>query len=267
MDIPVTQAVLRQDTDNTTCVSGLSILSLVSMLHVPLISPLCVLSQYRMCLWFVPFVSCLNKLWNKTENGQTSHTQYWEKTHNGHTSDTGSIETRHRMNKSETHAASCVSGLSILCLIPMLLVTGLPILCLVPILPESLICPSYILSQYYLCLWLCSIETRQRMDKPETQAVLKQDAEWTYQRNRQYWDKTHNGQARDTGSIGTIHYVSCNTDRVSGLSIMCLVSILHVSLVWPFWVLSQCFICLWFVHYVSCPNTACIETRCRMDIP
>ena len=45
---------------NATCVSGLSIL--VSMLHVPLISPLCVLSQYRMCLWFVPFVSCLNSV-------------------------------------------------------------------------------------------------------------------------------------------------------------------------------------------------------------
>jgi hypothetical protein len=35
----------------------------------------------------------------------------------------------------------------------MFLVTGLPILCLVPILPLSLICPSYVLSQCYLCLW------------------------------------------------------------------------------------------------------------------
>ena len=43
------------------------------------------------------------------------------------------------------------------------------------------------------------------MDKPETHAVLKQDAEWTNQRNRQYWDKTHNGQTRDTGSIETRH--------------------------------------------------------------
>ena len=43
------------------------------------------------------------------------------------------------------------------------------------------------------------------MDKPETHAVLKQDAEWTNQRNRQYWDKTHNGQTRGTGSIETRH--------------------------------------------------------------
>ena len=43
------------------------------------------------------------------------------------------------------------------------------------------------------------------MDKPETQAVLKQDTEWTNQRNRQYWDKTHNGQIRDRGSIETRH--------------------------------------------------------------
>jgi hypothetical protein len=43
------------------------------------------------------------------------------------------------------------------------------------------------------------------MDKPETHPVLKQDAEWTNQRNRQYWDKTHNGQTRDTGSIETRH--------------------------------------------------------------
>jgi hypothetical protein len=70
---------------NATCVSGLSILSLVSMLHVPLISPLCVLSQYRMCLWFVPFVSCLNSVsvTGLTQNGQTSHKKHWDKTQNG----------------------------------------------------------------------------------------------------------------------------------------------------------------------------------------
>jgi ketosteroid isomerase-like protein len=39
------------------------------------------------------------------------------------------------------------------------------------------------------------------MDKPETEAVLRQDTEWTSQRHRQYWE--HNGQARDTGGIGT----------------------------------------------------------------
>jgi hypothetical protein len=41
----------------------------------------------------------------------------------------------------------------------MFLVTGLPILCLVPILPLSLICPSYVLSQCYLCLWFINSES------------------------------------------------------------------------------------------------------------
>ena len=39
------------------------------------------------------------------------------------------------------------------------------------------------------------------MDKPETQAVLGQETEWTNQRHRQYSDKTSNGQTRDTGII------------------------------------------------------------------
>jgi hypothetical protein len=43
------------------------------------------------------------------------------------------------------------------------------------------------------------------MDKPETEAVLRQDTEWTSQRNRQYWDKTQNRQTRDRGSIETKH--------------------------------------------------------------
>ena len=34
------------------------------------------------------------------------------------------------------------------------------------------------------------------MDKPETQAVLRQDTEWTNQKHKQYWDKTQNGQVR-----------------------------------------------------------------------
>ena len=57
-----------------------------------------------------------------------------------------------------------------------------------------------------------SFETIQRLDKPETyalltqdseltnqtQALLRQDKEWTNQRNRHYWDKTRNGQTRET---------------------------------------------------------------------
>jgi hypothetical protein len=44
-------------------------------------------------------------------------------------------------------------------------------LCLVSILPMFLVCPFYVLSQ--CCP--CTIETRHKMDKPETQAVLGQD--------------------------------------------------------------------------------------------
>ena len=67
----------------------------------------------------------------------------------------------------------------------------------------------------------CSIKTSHKMDKPETEAVLsqhtewtsqpeteavlRQDTEWTNQRHRQYWDKTQNGQTRETGSIETRH--------------------------------------------------------------
>jgi hypothetical protein len=43
------------------------------------------------------------------------------------------------------------------------------------------------------------------VDKPKTQAALRQDTEWTNQRHRQYWVKTQNGQTRDTCSIKTSH--------------------------------------------------------------
>jgi hypothetical protein len=95
-----------------------------------------------------------------------------------------------------------------------------------------------------------SIETRCRMDKPETQAALRQDTEWTNQRHRQYWNK----------SLWFGHSLSCpNTVCVSGLSILCLVLILHVSLACPFCILSQNCLCLWLVHFVSCLNTACVS--------
>jgi putative flippase GtrA len=114
---------------NTACVSGLSILCLFSMLHVSLICSFCVLSQYCLCHWYVHYVSSLN---------------------------TACVWFVHSLS---CFKAACVSGLSILCLIPMLLVTGLPIMCLVPILPESLISPLYLLSQYYLCLWFINSES------------------------------------------------------------------------------------------------------------
>jgi hypothetical protein len=44
------------------------------------------------------------------------------------------------------------------------------------------------------------------MEKPEKQAILRQDTELTNRRNRQYCDKTQNVQTRDTGgSIETRH--------------------------------------------------------------
>jgi ketosteroid isomerase-like protein len=151
--------------------------------------------------------------------------QYWDMTHNGQAIDTCSINTIHRMDKPETQTH---------------LATRLPV---------SLVCPFCVLFQYCLCLWFvhfaycfniacvsglsilclvpkrhrqscskmqngqtrdtCSIKTRNKMDKPETEAVLRQDVEWTNQRHRQYWDKTHNGQTRDTGNIETI----CRMDK------------------------------------------------------
>ena len=121
-----------------------------------------------MCLWFVDSVSCLN--------------------------------------------VSCVSGLSIMCL--------------VSILPVSLACPICVLSQYCRCLWfihyLCLV------------SILM--------------------------CLWFVHYVSCpNNACFSGLSIMCLVSILRVYLFFSFCVLSQYSLCLWFDHSVSCPNNACVS--------
>jgi hypothetical protein len=43
------------------------------------------------------------------------------------------------------------------------------------------------------------------MNKPETQAILRQDTEWTNQRHRQHWEKTQNGKTKNTSSIGTRH--------------------------------------------------------------
>jgi hypothetical protein len=43
------------------------------------------------------------------------------------------------------------------------------------------------------------------MDSSKTEEVLRQDTEWTNQRHRKHWDKTQNGQIRDTGSIDRRH--------------------------------------------------------------
>jgi hypothetical protein len=193
---------------NIACVCDLSIMCLVSRLHVSLMYPSCVFFQSCMCLWLVHYVSHPNtacvwfvqeeSLRQDTEWTNQRHMQHWDKTHNGQTRDT------------------------------------------------------------------CSIKTKHIMDKPETQAVLGQATEWTNQRQRQYWGRTQNGQARDTGSIGKrhriVHSVSCfNAACASGLSILWLVPILPVSLACPLCVLSQCCLCLWFVHSVSCPNTVCVS--------
>jgi hypothetical protein len=50
-----------------------------------------------------------------------------------------------------------------------------------------------------------NIETRHIMKKPEKEEALRQDTKWTNQRHRQHWDKTQNGQTRDTCSIKTSH--------------------------------------------------------------
>ena len=41
------------------------------------------------------------------------------------------------------------------------------------------------------------------MNKPETQAVVRQDTKWTNQRHMRHWDRAHNGLIRGTFSIET----------------------------------------------------------------
>jgi hypothetical protein len=195
---PETHAVLRQDTwwinqrhrqycdktqnlcpfslacPNTACVSGLSIHS--------------VLSKYCLCLWL--FYSVYIEWTNQ------KHRQYWDKTEWIDKPDNGSIETRHREWTNHTQALlrqdtewtnhrhrhliltvslvypSCVLSQYCMCLwfdhsescLNASSVSDLSIMCLVPILPVSLVCPFCVLSQW--CTG--SIETRHRMDKPET---------------------------------------------------------------------------------------------------
>jgi hypothetical protein len=126
---------------NTACVFGLSIMCLVSILHVFLVSPLYVLPQYCLCLWFGHHVSYLN------------------------TACVWFVHFRSCLN------TACVSGLSMLCIVSMLhmslvcrfvnfvsclnnaCISGLFILCaLSQCLSESLVCPFCVRSQKYLCL-------------------------------------------------------------------------------------------------------------------
>jgi hypothetical protein len=219
MDKPETQAPLRQDTKwtNIACFYGLSIMCLVTIMPVSLVCPLCILSQYCLCLWFIHHVSCLNiacvsglNILSSIRTSQrewTKQTQrhYWDRTQNGQTRDTGKHwDKAQRMNKPEIQTLlrqdtewtnqrrmslniACFSGFSILCLVSIL-----------P--PVSLVCPFCVLSQYCLFLWfvnsLCLVSilpVSYKMNKPETQAVLGQDSEWSNQRHMQYWDKTHDG--------------------------------------------------------------------------
>jgi hypothetical protein len=104
-------------------------------------------------------------------------------------------------------------------------VFGLSIKWFLSILHVSLFCPLWVLPQYCLCL-VCPL------------CVLSQYCM----------------------CLWFVHFQYClNTACVSGLSIMCLASMLHVSLVCPLCVLSQKRLCLWFVHSVSCLNNACIS--------
>jgi hypothetical protein len=182
----------------------------------------------RMCLWFVHSVSCLCGIGkrHRMDNSKTEevlrqdtewtnqrHRKHWDKTQNGQTRDTDSIGTR----------------------------------------------PSYVLSQYYPCLWFINSEScfnaacasDQSIMCPIpiphvslTQAVLREDTTGTSQRHMRYWDRTHNGLIRGTCSIETRLRIDKPETRVSGLSLLCLLSILPVSLVCSFSVLFQSCLCL-----------------------
>jgi hypothetical protein len=114
----------------------------------------------------------------------------------------------------------CVSCLNTAC------VFGLSIMCLVSIMHVSLVSPLYVLPQYCLCL-VCPL------------CVFSQYCM----------------------CLWFVHFRYClNTACVSGLSILCLASIMLVSLVCSFSVpcLNAC-LCLWFVHYVSGLSNACVS--------
>jgi hypothetical protein len=114
---------------NTSCVSALSISCLVSILHVSLVCPLCVFSQYWLCLvcpFSVLFQSCLC-LWFVHSVSYPNASCDWS-----------------------AHYVSCPNNVY---------GSGVFILCLVPILSVCLICPSYVLSQYYLFLWFINSES------------------------------------------------------------------------------------------------------------
>jgi hypothetical protein len=127
---------------------------LVSMLHVSLVCPLCVLSQKRLCLWFVHYVYCLNA---------------------ASVSDLSILCTVSVMPVSLVCSFSvscpitaCVSGLSIhpvlskycLCLrfvhsvscFNAAYASDWTIMCPIPIPHVSLVCSLCVLSQYCLCL-------------------------------------------------------------------------------------------------------------------
>jgi hypothetical protein len=153
---------------NAACVCGLSILCLVSMLHVSLICSFCVLSQYCLCHWRK------DREWTNQR-----HRQYWNKMQNGQTRETGSIETKHIMNKPETQAVLLVCPFSVLF--------------------QSCLCLWFIHSLSYpnaSCDW-----SSHSVSCPNTAWVS--DLSIICFGHMRYWDRTHNGLIRGTCSIET----------------------------------------------------------------
>jgi uncharacterized SAM-binding protein YcdF (DUF218 family) len=147
----------------------------------------------------------------------------------------------------------------LLCLVPNIAcVSGLSILCFICLRPVSC-------AQYCLCLWVVHSaqdtgrrQIKQRMDNPETQAILST-------RHRRKTNKTKNGQPGDTGrrqikkewttilcficlrSVSCAHYCLClwvvhSLFYLSSSSVLC--PILPVSLCCPFFILFVFVLCL-----------------------
>jgi hypothetical protein len=147
MDKPERHVVLRQD----TCVFGLSIKCLLSILHVSLMYPSCVFFQYCMCLWLVHYVS------------------------HPHTACVWFV---HHVSCLNT---TCLSGLSISGLVPIMPAS---LVCPLCILYQYCLCLWFV-HQRHMQYWkkthdgyirdTCNIERRHLMDKPKTHATLRQD--------------------------------------------------------------------------------------------
>ena len=149
---------------NIACASGLSIMCLVSILHVSLLYPSYVLSLYCMCLRLVDYVSHPNTGFPIICLPSILHVSLVCPF---------PVLSQYCMRLCLVHSvsclnATCVTSLSVMCLVPKThlwfvhfrsclnaaCVSAFSIVCLFSMLHASLVCPLCVLSQKRMCLWL-----------------------------------------------------------------------------------------------------------------